>query len=51
MALLLGECTNGGASLVFVSHDERLAAAFDERLDLPSANLANRALPAAQAGA
>jgi len=43
MALLLGECAASGAALVFVSHDERLAAAFDQRLDLPSANRANRA--------
>ncbi len=42
MALLLGECRATGAALVFVSHDERLAASFDERLDLPSANRAVR---------
>ena len=40
MALLLGQCRAGGSTLVFVSHDERLAADFDERLDLPALNLA-----------
>lgn len=34
MALLMGECREGGSTLVFVSHDERLAAHFDERLSL-----------------
>ncbi|MBL8346983.1 MAG: ATP-binding cassette domain-containing protein [Rubrivivax sp.] len=42
MALLLGECAASGAALVFVSHDERLAAAFDQRLDLPNVNRAHR---------
>ena len=41
MALLLGQCRTRGSTLVFVSHDERLAADFDERLDLPSLNLAS----------
>ena len=40
MALLLGQCAASGATLVFVSHDERLAAAFDERLSLPLLNRA-----------
>ncbi len=40
MALLLGECRSSGSTLVFVSHDERLAAQFDERLSLPELNLA-----------
>jgi len=40
MALLLGECRASGATLVFVSHDERLAAQFDQRLSLPDLNLA-----------
>ncbi len=48
MALLLGQCQASGASLVFVSHDERLAAAFDEQLDLPRLN---KALPARAGGA
>jgi putative ABC transport system ATP-binding protein len=43
MALLLGECAAAGSSLVFVSHDERLAARFDELLSLPALN---RAKPA-----
>ena len=30
----------GGATLVFVSHDERLAARFDRRLSLPELNRA-----------
>ena len=34
MALLMGECREGGSTLVFVSHDERLAGHFDERLSL-----------------
>ena len=34
MALLMGECRQGGSTLVFVSHDERLASHFDERLSL-----------------
>ncbi len=42
MALLLGECHDSGATLVFVSHDERLAAQFDERLSLPELNLAGK---------
>jgi putative ABC transport system ATP-binding protein len=36
MALLMGECRAGGSTLVFVSHDERLAPHFDERLSLPT---------------
>jgi putative ABC transport system ATP-binding protein len=40
MALLLGECRRRGSTLVFVSHDERLAAHFDERLSLPALNRA-----------
>ncbi len=38
MALLLDACAAAGSTLVFVSHDERLAARFDERLDLPALN-------------
>ncbi len=34
--LLLRECRAAGSTLVFVSHDERLAPAFDERLALPA---------------
>jgi putative ABC transport system ATP-binding protein len=40
MRLLLDECRAGGSTLVFVSHDERLAAHFDERLSLPALNRA-----------
>ena len=43
MQLLLGACSASGSTLVFVSHDERLAARFDERLSLPALNRA--ALP------
>ena len=34
MDLLMGECRAGGSTLVFVSHDERLAPHFDQRLSL-----------------
>jgi putative ABC transport system ATP-binding protein len=40
MDLLLGACRASGSTLVFVSHDERLAARFDERLSLPALNRA-----------
>jgi putative ABC transport system ATP-binding protein len=42
MALLRAECAAGGSTLVFVSHDERLADGFDERIDLPALNRAAR---------
>ena len=38
MALLLQACAAAGSTLVVVSHDERLAAQFDERLSLPDLN-------------
>ena len=38
MDLLLGECAAAGSTLVFVSHDDRLAVRFDERLSLPQLN-------------
>lgn len=38
MDLLLDACHASGGTLVFVSHDERLAARFDERLALSSIN-------------
>ncbi len=47
MALLMGECRASGSTLVFVSHDERLAGRFDERLSLPDLNRA--LLPSASA--
>jgi len=40
MALLLDACAAAGSTLVFVSHDERLAARFEQRLDLPALNRA-----------
>jgi putative ABC transport system ATP-binding protein len=40
MALLLGACAAAGSTLIFVSHDERLAGRFDERLSLPQLNRA-----------
>ena len=40
MDLLLGECKSVGSTLVFVSHDERLAARFDMQLSLPALNKA-----------
>jgi putative ABC transport system ATP-binding protein len=40
MALLMQACAAGGSTLVFVSHDERLAAHFDERIELPALNQA-----------
>jgi putative ABC transport system ATP-binding protein len=38
MVLLMDACAAAGSTLVFVSHDERLAARFDERLSLPMLN-------------
>ena len=40
MDLLLGECAASGSTLVFVSHDDRLAARFEEKLSLPTLNVA-----------
>jgi len=40
MALLMHACHAAGSTLVFVSHDERLADRFDERLSLPFLNRA-----------
>jgi putative ABC transport system ATP-binding protein len=34
MDLLLGQCRDAGSTLVFVSHDERLAARFSARLEI-----------------
>ena len=42
MAVLLAQCRAAGSTLVFVSHDERLAAHFDRRLSLPDLNRAAR---------
>jgi len=38
MALLLGECAASHSTLVFVSHDERLAARFDRRVSVAELN-------------
>jgi putative ABC transport system ATP-binding protein len=49
MALLMGACASAGSTLIFVSHDDRLAARFDERLSLPTLNRAAGAAVDAQA--
>ena len=49
MDLLLEACRESAGTLVFVSHDERLAARFDERLSLAAVNRADR--PASEAAA
>jgi putative ABC transport system ATP-binding protein len=46
MEVLLGECRAGGSTLVFVSHDERLAKRFDRAISLPELNLAVREVTA-----
>jgi putative ABC transport system ATP-binding protein len=46
MALLRHQCALAGSTLVFVSHDERLADRFDRRLALPHINRAT--IPAAE---
>ena len=40
MALLLQQCRDAGSTLVFVSHDERLAALFDQSVSLLQINRA-----------
>jgi putative ABC transport system ATP-binding protein len=40
MDTLLGACVEAGSALLFVSHDARLAARFERRVDLPSLNAA-----------
>ena len=40
MALLLEACRDGGSTLIFVSHDERLADRFDRCVALPALNRA-----------
>jgi putative ABC transport system ATP-binding protein len=42
MALLLGACRAARSTLVFVSHDERLAERFDARVSLPAINRASQ---------
>ena len=46
MHVLLHECRSAGSTLVFVSHDQRLAERFDEQVSLADINRA-----AAQAAA
>jgi putative ABC transport system ATP-binding protein len=48
MDLLLGQCRLTRSTLVFVSHDERLAAHFDRKVSLPAINLAAADLEAAR---
>ena len=50
MDLLLGACAANGSTLVFVSHDERLAAHFDERLSLAAVNHASASASARASG-
>jgi putative ABC transport system ATP-binding protein len=40
MDLLLQACRDAGSTLIFVSHDERLAGRFDRRIALPAVNRA-----------
>jgi putative ABC transport system ATP-binding protein len=40
MAMLLGQCRESGSTLVFVSHDDRLAGHFDRRLAIVELNRA-----------
>ncbi|MGD9871677.1 MAG: ABC transporter ATP-binding protein [Thauera sp.] len=47
--LLLEECAAAGAALLFVSHDQRLAAHFDRVLELDRLNRAAAATPAGRA--
>jgi putative ABC transport system ATP-binding protein len=47
MALLLRACRESGSSLLFVSHDARLAAPFDRTVDLPTLNRAGAPAEAA----
>ena len=46
MALLLQQCRDAGSTLVFVSHDERLAALFEHSVSLPQINRATQAAAA-----
>jgi putative ABC transport system ATP-binding protein len=49
MALLLDQCRSAGSTLIFVSHDERLASRFDARLSLADINGASQIDPALEA--
>ncbi len=46
MDLLMAQCAAAGSSLVFVSHDERLAGRFDQCLSLPELSTAAQAVSA-----
>ena len=50
MSLLLDACRSSGSALVFVSHDKRLAAHFDERLSLAAVNHASASASARASG-
>ena len=45
--LLARECAEAGSTLLFVSHDRRLAAGFDREIALPAINQAKREMEAA----
>jgi putative ABC transport system ATP-binding protein len=47
MHLLRDQCRQHGTTLVFVSHDERLAADFDETISLPELNQVAKEAPCA----
>ena len=47
LKLLLQECAAAGATLLFVSHDRRLAADFSREIELPSINAASAEAQAA----
>jgi putative ABC transport system ATP-binding protein len=51
MDLLLGQCHTAGSTLVFVSHDERLADRFDLSLSLPALNRCSLTAPDRRVGA
>jgi putative ABC transport system ATP-binding protein len=51
MDLLMNECRAAGSTLVFVSHDERLASRFDARVSLADINHAASGTAAAEAAA
>jgi putative ABC transport system ATP-binding protein len=46
MQLLRDQCRQHGTTLVFVSHDERLAEGFDEKISLPELNQATTKIAA-----
>jgi putative ABC transport system ATP-binding protein len=46
LELLLGQCRAAGSALLFVSHDQGLAALFDRQVSLPEINRAAKAVAA-----